>query len=242
MNYEIIKSEEKLKDFINWLPDLADDEIFFVGLYCRSKYDKSVKDCEIRRFTSKKEFLFEKIQQLECPLGAYRFKGVEISNDALALYINPTPRNVNIAAFRLMNRLSEYLIRDGRYINLPKVTMSEIQKAKGKMFVHNFDIDKDYDIWTRANAFSFDINGNCVKILRTRGGFHILVEVDKIEKSFEKIWYKSICKLPDIDSKRRDDLIPVPGCNQGGFIPYFMDLPKTDFVKKFGNSFLFKKS
>ena len=36
--YEIIKDEEALKDFIDWLPELGGDLSYYVSLLARNKY------------------------------------------------------------------------------------------------------------------------------------------------------------------------------------------------------------
>ena len=43
MNYKIIQNKELLLDFIKWLPELLDGECYYVTLFARSKYDKSLK-------------------------------------------------------------------------------------------------------------------------------------------------------------------------------------------------------
>lgn len=84
-----------------------------------------------------------------------------------------------------------------------------------------FDIDFDHvelDI-IMAEVEKF-INTNCLKVLKTRGGFHLLVELAKIEKYYEKTWYKNITSLEGCDIKG-DNLIPIVGCTQGNFVPFF---------------------
>jgi hypothetical protein len=56
--------------------------------------------------------------------------------------------------------------------------------------------------------------------VKTHGGFHLLVELGKLDKFFEKLWYKNLTSIAGCDV-RGDNLLPVLGCTQGGFVPYF---------------------
>ena len=57
MNYKIITDEAKLKEFIDWLPDLREDECYYIALFCRKKYTDKLKSdkLQLKRVTSKKE-------------------------------------------------------------------------------------------------------------------------------------------------------------------------------------------
>lgn len=225
MNYKIIKDEQKLRDFIDWLPPLSRNETYYVCLFARGKYCEEIVHIaqdkqQLKRFTSSKERLFEKIKQLECEFGAYVQKGVAIPQEALAVYINPNPRDMEKAAKASLIRFAELITKEYSGYNPHQEVMTEIQKSSTKKIYFDLDFDNvDYE--SVISEVKNYINIECVKSLITRGGFHLLIELSKIDKQFEKTWYKNITSIEGIDV-RGDNLIPVVGCTQGDFIPYFM--------------------
>ncbi len=225
MNYKIIRDEQKLRDFIDWLPPLSKNETYYVSLFARSKYCKGIAQIsqdkqQLKRFTSSKERLFEKIKQLECEVGSYVQKGVAIPQEALAVYINPNPRDMEKAAKASLIRFAELITKPYTGYNPHQEVMTEIQKSVGKKIY--FDLDFDHvDYETTMLEVKKCINIDAVTSLMTRGGFHLLIELSKIEKQFEKSWYKNMTSIAGIDV-RGDNLIPVVGCTQGDFVPYFV--------------------
>lgn len=230
MNYEIIKDESLLIDFVKFLPDLEPHETFYACLFARSKYCNGTEGIvhiksdkgQLRRFTANKSNLIQKIKQLECPLGSYFQRDISIPQEALALYINPNPRDLIKATKNGLIRFAHLIgeqYKSNQYDPYQEV-MSEIQKAKSRLVYLDCDFD-DIEIDDVKTILKGSINFNSLHWLKTRGGFHLLVEVDKIEKEFKKTWYNKITGLSGLD-KKGDAMIPVPGTYQGGFVPNFI--------------------
>jgi hypothetical protein len=222
MNYQIIKDENKLREFIKWLPELAENEKYFVSLFARKKYCedkiKSNDKTQLKRFTSNKERLFEKIKQLECEFGSYTLRNIEAPQESLVLYINPNPRDMKKATFGLMKKCIDLLQTNGNGYNVHAEALSCIQKSKSKSHFCDFDIDtKDIDL-SKLNDI---LPKETYDILETRGGYHLLVKTRLAPKTK---WHVAIREAFEVDQVG-DQLIPVCGCYQGGYVPRF--IPNT---------------
>lgn len=226
MNYKIVADEDKLREFIDWLPDLKADETYYCCLFARKKYakDSGLKSdkSQLKRFTSNKEYLFDKIKQLECEVGCYKSSGIDVPQEALALYITPNPRSFTVAAKNSLVELAKKITSssyDG--YNPHQLVMSEIQTASSIRKYHDFDFD-GVDVEDVKSQLKGKINEDALTFVKTRGGFHLLVDYEKVEPTYRKGWYNSLSKLDGVDV-RGDNLLPVVGCYQGGFVPYFAE-------------------
>lgn len=239
MNHTIITNESILTNFIeNWLPELKTNECYYFCLFARSKYAKNedgtnkfphikTDKSQLKRFVAtKKGYILHKIKQLEVSAGSYKTKdGDDIPQEALALYVNPGPRNQKTAMFTLMKRLIDIQQSNGENFNIHAEALSAIQKSKSKTAFIDFDIDYEgLEVDSVVGKIDYNqINKEAIHLLKTRGGIHILIEVGKVHKKFAKTWYQYFTKTFQIDVKG-DNMIPVPGTYQGGFTPHFVNI------------------
>jgi hypothetical protein len=220
-NYKIITDEVKLKEFISFLPDLQNGECYYITLLCRSKYCTTQKlrgdRQQLKRFTTNKEFLFQKLKQLETEVGNYQQDGVGVPQEALCVYISINPRSYEKAAKNGLKTLVVMVTKPYDGYNPHQLMLSEIQKACSRKIYYDMDFDHVSidDIKPRIEQL---INIDCCTFLQTRGGFHLLIEVSKIAEQYKKTWYNNINKLDGIDICG-DSIIPIPGTSQGGFTP-----------------------
>jgi hypothetical protein len=233
MNYKIVKDEKEFNRFLQWLPELEDGQKFYFSLFARKKFGATeglkADKGQLKRFTASKEQALNKIKKLEVELGSYEVDGVKVNQDSLVLYVTPNPRDMHKAGLKTAKELVS-MMADGRTIYNPQsVALNQIQVTGVKKY---FDIDLDfkegkglsleslYNLILDNNLInSLAVSGN---IIKTRGGFHILVELDKISESYKKKWFTNFSQLKDdrfTITMNNDNMIPVPGCVQSDFIP-----------------------
>lgn len=223
MNYSIIKDRALLEDFIeNVLPEEQAHEMFMICLFARQKYCPEIKiggdkNC-LKRVTATKERIITKIHQMEIEEGGYLSKdGIPLPQKALAIYISLNPRNLELAAKKALIKLAEVITQKYNGYNPHQLVMSETQKANGKKTYVDFDFDKvDFDV----DTIDAIVNPQSYKVLKTRGGFHLLVKPELVTRN-KNSWYRQLTELPGCDVCG-DSLIPIPGCSQGDFTPFIL--------------------
>ncbi|MGB0907122.1 MAG: hypothetical protein ACPGVT_06490 [Maricaulaceae bacterium] len=225
MTYTIIKDRSAFESFVAWLPEIDENEAYYLTLLARKKYHESALSDKsaLKRFVAtSKSYLVQKVNQLELPKGLYLNKaGNPIHEEALALYISVNPRDLKLAQKTLLKRLVDVALDPTNLQNPAALALSEIQKSKSRGVFVDFDFDiNDVEIPQTAEKIKSIIGKDAVKFLRTRGGFHALVTPKIAAQNGPKKWHQEISSLAGCDVVG-DSLIPVPGSYQGGFTPYF---------------------
>lgn len=236
MNYQIITDKDALLSFIEWLPELEHHETFYLCLFARSKYCKEVAHiksdkAQLKRFTSNKERLFNKILQLECPVGAYTTKEVgggqiAVPQEALALYITINPRSFIKATSAGLRKLLDLVLQPYNGFHPYQEVLSEVQKAQSRKEFVTFDFDmKKSDSEFLFTYLKANLPYEAYDVVETRGGYHLLVKPSLADKN-SKMWYQNIAlllsQISDDKNNKGDIMLPVPGTYQGGFTPKFI--------------------
>ena len=225
MNYEIIKDEAKLDSFIAMLPDTLEDEVFYLSLFGRRKWCEAFPNMrdekQISRFTARKDEIKEKIARLACPLGTYMWQGMPIPQEAIGMYIALNPKNLRRANKNLLIEMAKKIASGETNFNPIGLATTEIHKAGDRKFFVDFDFDgvnpEDY-----VKMVGEILPVGSFELMKTRGGFHLLVKLDKVKGHPNKKWYQQLSALYGIDVRGTGTLTPVAGCCQGGFTPYFL--------------------
>lgn len=220
-NYKIISDINELSRFINWLPDLAEGERYYISLLARRKYFEQIpsNNQQLKRFLTTKELMFSKIKQLEIEVGGYTFDGKTIPNEALALYISVNPRSLWRGSCEALKKLADVVARGDKNVDPQKLVMNCVQSSAGKKNFVVFDIDdKNPDLLKKA----FDIVGKQWYI-ETRGGYHLLVQPCKAQET-NRNWYMKLKQFSDICG---DEMSPICGGVQGSFCPVLKELSTT---------------
>ena len=131
MNYSIVRDEAAFRNFIDWLPQLQENEKYYLSLFARRKYSEVVKTdkANLKRFATDKGRMLEKVRQLQCAEGAYIAEEVAVPSDALALYISVNPRCAVRASFQTIIALTESLQRDHQNLNPHSEAMTQLHNC-----------------------------------------------------------------------------------------------------------------
>lgn len=224
MNY-CLSNIGVVSEYIDYyLPDLLSGETYLIKLITRSKYVKTINgDKELKRILSSKEDILSNIKQLECEIPYY----MGLNNNEAVLYINPNPRSYEI----FMRKTLETFQRKIEKPTLPNqnqdpmtLMFNIMNSSISRKIYHDINFN-DVSPYTTLDKVIDYINYDCVKTLTTKSGVHFLIELSKVNNSKYPNWLENIINMKGcmkLYSKYGDNMIPLPGSNQFGFMPEFI--------------------
>ncbi len=227
-NYRIIQDEWILNPFLDTLPPLEKHEVWYLVLMGRHKYDPNFPNSgdagQLARVTARDASeIKEKLRRMESPIGSYTRDGTIASQQCLGTYITMNPRSLIKANRMLLVDVATRISESQFDFNPISLATTCIHRAVDRKFVVDFDFDgSDVDSML-PKIREILPHTDMYRILLTRGGFHLLVNLENVRlRVLKNQWHQAISKLPGCDIRGSDTLTPIPGCTQGGFIPRFI--------------------
>jgi hypothetical protein len=239
--YEFLIDEEELRKFHSTiLPQLGQDEVFYLMLGARNKYltdeEKPIYNMNgsdmIKRVTvrsNKYEEFRDKVLDFCVPKGRYRDKNDKpLPEHSFTLYVTPNPRDVRRASVGVVQKITEGLLNTNTPLKLENMMLSEIHKYSTNKVWIDLDVDPkgDDDLLKTLERLRVILGDTEYITVKTRSGAHMLVKKETIDPRIKNTFYKDIQSLSDTMEGevefKGDTMLPVPGCAQGGKMPYIL--------------------
>ncbi len=208
-NYKIIYNEKQINRIYNILPDLKEDEVYFISLSARKKYlnkrqrekfqlrRTEMFERKIIRYKNYNHFL-KKLKRFEVPMDSYKTNNnYSIPPQTLICYININPSSIINALSNFQKDITDKtyeILKNGKnkntlnYLKKSDVNiLNFIQKSKSTRNFLDFDLDIPKNKRSLINHTKESIYNNILKklkfrnyfIIDTKGGYHILIRKEK---------------------------------------------------------------
>ncbi|MCP4650342.1 MAG: hypothetical protein GY853_09735 [PVC group bacterium] len=204
----LIKDKEQFNKFIEILPNLQNDEVYFLSLSARSKYltDEEREHYRLgrtemfgRTIVKKKEDFEFAMKKLEANLKYKTTKnGYPIPEKALVVYCNINPSSM-IKAYNLftteMNKFyydtfqaisndKDPTVNYDGFTSMERKLMNAVQKSRARKVYIDIDMDKVGLITLSSFEDKIYDKGIEYHTVETQGGYHILIRTKTIPKGF----------------------------------------------------------
>jgi len=242
-SYEFLVDEEELRKFCDKvLPKLRPTESLCLYLAARRKYLKEEeKDNYVMSGTDMikriiiRDSSFDSVKngilQLSIPKGTYKTKGGQVIPDhAFVVYMTINPSCGKMATIEMIHKLTDMLANNDEYYKIDGIAKTVIHKNISRKLYLDFDIDVA-DVDERKEIIGKVCNelGNSeYHVVMTRGGAHVLLLKSTLDPNIKNTFYKNIQEIGKVlredeeISNKSITMTPIPGCSQGGKMPYIM--------------------
>jgi len=217
MNNSLIKDSEQFHKFINILPDLVNDEIYFISLSARNKY---LNQEEREFYTLGKTEMFGRVIIRSKNDFEYAFKKLEailnykttrngklIPEKSLVVYININPSSMFKSYYNFKSEMDKESIEvysallNNKTPNFSNILLLErkllncIQRSSSRKVFFDIDFDiKDSKYIDLVKNVIIDLGKNSINTytIKTQGGFHLLINREQYNE------YSKVIKLHEI--------------------------------------------
>lgn len=235
----MINSDHHFEQFVDWLPELQRDEVYFVSLAARNKYltpeerhQYGLGRTEMfsRQVAYDKPGLHYVMQKLQASLSYRRTRaGHEIPRKALVVYMNVNPCST-IDAYHLFKTQMDGVLQESfhacarrgveplsfeAWTRIDRHLMNAIQKSRGRRMIVDIDIDtRDAFVLGELQEFLRE-HGVDFATVSTHGGYHILARKNTLGG------FNLYEKLQELEQRtgsevciNKNGMVPVPGTLQ----------------------------
>jgi hypothetical protein len=204
----LVQDKNTLDRFVNLLPDLKEDEVFFLSCSARNKYLDEAERLEYklqrtemfsREVARDKEGIYKALQRMEVSL-QYRKtgNGKDIPEKCIVVYMNINPSSMIKSYLDFQNRINKEMeqivmsFKNGnqpnyeRMLRLPQQLNNSIQVSQSRKYFIDIDVDL-YDNKYKSqlvNIIREFVGDNAfvekLNFIDTKSGIHLLIKKEDI--------------------------------------------------------------
>lgn len=226
--YQLINDIGVLQAYVDTLPNLEVGEKYYVQLLARQKYNNDrniLSSLKLQDSFVKKEVIVDMVKSWELPYGSYTTKkGDIIDNDSLVVYISPNPKSTSKAYIKLLENSESILVNNKNLLREANTCYFNSISRKTYKIV-DIDLEKQEELAEIVAYCKSILNESCLRVVRTRSGIHLLIELSKTPKTQ---WHKEIMQINSLFNVKEINEIapygmtPLVGTIQGGVVPIFI--------------------
>jgi hypothetical protein len=241
----MIHDEEQILKFINILPDLQNDEVYFLSASARNKYLTQEEreyytlgrtEMFARKIAQSKSKYINVINNIIKETSIYHTKNNKnIPQKCLVYYANINPSS-GVQALQLFYKKTNDLLFSmysnpkhvGNFKNLNTLLMNCYQKAKSRKYFIDIDCDVEDQEYIEPIRYELRKNNVIFYTIQTRSGFHILIEKHSVKYNYTRIINTQNELVKQIGGEiiiNQSEMIPIPGIFQAGAKVKFIDIP-----------------
>jgi hypothetical protein len=231
----LVYNTQQAQQFVDILPDLKDEEVYFVLLSARNKY-LTVEEREQyhlgrtemfnRKLIRTKDNYTKVLSTMENDISNYKTKnGSDFPYKSLVCYANINPSS-GVQALRTFTYEANNIIFDylqnkqlGKsFKRLDTLLMNCYQKARARKYFIDIDCDVNNQIFIEPVLNDFEKHGILYHVIQTKSGYHIMIEASTVSYNFTEILAVQNSKLTVGEIiVNKNGMVPVPGTLQGQF-------------------------